>query len=137
MNKKLFYRFDQGRVLPSLIGLGADFIPDDMYREQHNRLLVVRQLSIWANTKEKKIIATRGFLKSFDVLALKGELASALRLVLSYGLVKREYNSFLLSEVDLIKKVKYLIDRNAQTICSDDSLRTLILSLEEYFPSIR
>jgi hypothetical protein len=44
MNKKLFNRFDQGRILPSLIGLGSYLIPDDMYRDQHNRLLVVRQL---------------------------------------------------------------------------------------------
>jgi hypothetical protein len=54
MNKKLFNRFDQGRILPSLIGLGSYLIPDDMYRDQHNRLLVVRQLSLWANTEAKK-----------------------------------------------------------------------------------
>jgi uridylate kinase len=57
--------------------------------------------------------------------------------VLSYGLVKIEYNSFLLSDAELINKVKDLINRNAKTICNDDRLRVVIFSLEEHFPSIR
>ena len=57
MNPYIWGLFDRGFIIPSLHGDGEFFIPNATYRDQHDEALVLRQLVLWADDREKWPVA--------------------------------------------------------------------------------
>lgn len=134
-NEILFKWFDQGEIVSALLGNGNYFIPDHTYVENHDRLLVIKMLYLWADTRDKRKVVSRDFLNALDQL-FKLEEKEAFRLALSYYIVKNSSHIAILDELQLINKVNFFIRQSAQEISKNEDLRAVVLALESYFPTV-
>lgn len=71
-NSELFKFFDQGKIKESIIGKRNFFIPGITFREHHDRLLVLRQLSLWAENSKKIEDASLSVESAIDELLIMG-----------------------------------------------------------------
>lgn len=64
INRRIVSWFESGHAADALVGAPPYFIPDSMYRDQHARLLVLRQLIGWAQTKGALDDAVKAFVEA-------------------------------------------------------------------------
>lgn len=137
-NPKLFSFFDQGKIKETIIGKNSFFIPDITFREHHDRLLVLRQLSSWAEKRQKFQDASLSIESAIDCLLIVGNLYEALDVTWCFLLVSDEGNFFLTIDMDKIQdKLSLAVKRSYNEISIDDELRDLVVLLAEKLPKFK
>lgn len=137
-NDKIHRWFEIGKIPEALFGVDEFFISDVTDRNEHDRIFVMRQLLLWANTNAREIVAAKGIEASILVASSKDDIWVMLDILLSYSVVAE--NDTHLLPLDISKQVavarKALI-KNTEEISRNSSLRYFVSKMIERLPNLQ
>lgn len=137
-NDKIHGWFEIGEICEALLGVDEFFISDVTDRNEHDRIFVMRQLLLWANTNAKEIVATKGIETAILVASSKDDIWVMLDILLSYLVVTENDTHFL--PLDISKQVavarKALI-KNKEEISKNSSLKYFVSKMIERLPNLK
>ncbi len=137
MNSRIASWFDKENIFEALIGQNEYFIPNHTYREDHDLLLVIGTLVDWAKQNNKEKQAVTEFFKVFEYYIDLGNLAKSLDLIHSYEIViKHSEDKLPLCQKTITNHLKTLINKQAKSICQDETLKNLVVTVSKYLPEI-
>lgn len=137
INPKIWNWFDNEKIDQAILGQGNYFIPSVTYRDQHDRLLIFRQLLEWANNEEKVEKATACFDLILNNLEKSNSLRTALDVVWSYLICENDMGKKLPVNLESVEaKLNRMIIRNGKTISQDSELRKIVMVMSKRMPGI-
>lgn len=98
VNPHLWALFDRGFVIQALQGQGEFFLPSVTYREQHDEALVLRQLVLWADDREKWPVAQAAVEGALREAAEANDLQKVVGLAWAALLVGDDVHEVLLTD---------------------------------------
>jgi hypothetical protein len=133
MNPQFLAWFSQGKAAEALCGLDGYFVPDVTSRDEHDFVLAVGRLLEWARSGHCES-AARAFENASGMLLSDGKLQNALRLMRSYFVLEKETGTPLPLDMGLlVLRFGQAVQRAAEQLSHDDSLRNLLLSVCQDF----
>ncbi len=137
-NLRIFEYFKQGKIKDAILGENNFFIPSVTFREQHDRLLVFRQLCIWSETNKKANEASRSVEEIIEELYSQGNLLEMIDVVWCFLLVYEDGQCAL--SIDMEKMQSYLVSivkNNSCELSTNDNLRELVIALSTKLPKFK
>lgn len=98
VNPHLWALFDRSLIMQALQGHGEFFIPNGTYREQHDETLVLRQLVLWADDREKWPVALAAVESTLRQSAEANDLQKVVGLAWAALLVGDDMHEVLLTD---------------------------------------
>lgn len=137
-NFKIFDFFNQGKIKEAIIGSKNYFVPDVTYREQHDRLLIIRQLCVWAQENRKIGEASLSIEAVIDELYSMGKIFEILDVIWCFLLVHEESCCALTVDMDKVQdKLSTIVKKNNHLLMADNELRELVVSLSSKLPKFK
>jgi len=134
-NEQIWSWFEDGKVEEALRGNGSFFIPDITFREEHNLILVIGQLILWATGVNAQKAA-----EAFDAVVRsyigEGNLGNAIDLYLTYRIIADEDKGLPLEESKLRDEIAALMNKKASDISHDENLRSLSVRFLSKYPEL-
>jgi len=137
LNPRIQKWLDQGYFKEALLGDGKFFIPNHTYYDTHDVILIISQLFLWVE-KNKKDISNE--LEKAIIELLNERFRYAIRIIHCFFISKEDNGnslSFFNFDCENIKnEIKKAINKHAQEIVEDESLRYRIMEINKYWPGI-
>lgn len=134
-NPKILKWFDRGKIKEAILGENSFFIPDVTFRERHDILLIFRQLFIWSDKNNKTFEVSKVIEEIICELSSKGNIGNTLDIVWCYLLTKREFNSDIRIDMNMIEnELIKLVNKNSQELLENYELKELVLSISDQLP---
>lgn len=135
LNDRVQTWFNNGYFKEALLGDNKYRIPDITYRENHDTILIMRQLFIWIDINKKE-----NFQNQFENIItelIKTRFKDAIDILLAYFIVKKNYKHILDTNLNFISQiVSNEIKNNAYNIAQNELVRNRIVELSKYIPNI-
>ncbi len=136
-NRFLEQAFNEGHILETLLGEFPYFIRDRIDPDSPNRDLIVKQLLHWADDPYRKRDAARAIDAAIDISLNRGDLRSALDILLCYELSIRSTGIRLPLNVSaVVGKIGRWLRENYEKVVSDPDLLYFVNNMLERFPEL-
>jgi hypothetical protein len=126
MNPMIQAWFDDRKAVEALLGEGEFFIGGTTYRATHDRLLVIRQLLLWAVEHDGWNQAAVALDEAIARLVEEQSVREAFDLVWCYLLVRRDMNEELPLVLSAVARVLNQLHIDPSLLAADQELASLI-----------
>ncbi|WP_300672769.1 hypothetical protein [Desulfoluna sp.] len=138
INKQITKWFDKGNIKEAIIGEKPFFIPDVTYRDKHDRILVLRQLLLWADMNNNGFEVATIIQQTIVDLCSFDKICETLDIVWCFLLIKEDMQIRLPIDMRFIEnELVELIKKNVKELSINEELREVVLSLSEKLPDFR
>lgn len=135
INYRIQEWFDKGLFEQALLGDESFRIPDITFRECHDRILVIRQLFIWAKKNKSEVLDRKIWEIIYKIIINRFE--DGIEILLSYFIVKKDFDNVLDIDTETLKNVlKSKIKENAHVISQNEQLRNKLIRLNDYIQGL-
>ncbi|NDI35091.1 hypothetical protein [Chengkuizengella sediminis] len=132
-NDRIQQWFDEGKIRKALLGEESFRIPDNTYRDSHDRILVITQLMHWMEKNKSRINPIK--FESLVLSLIEENFEESIDLLYSYFI----FNKKIPISVDcktIETNLKNQVNANGDLIVNSERIRNKVVSLSSYMPNI-
>lgn len=136
-NDAIWDWFNHDNIVEAILGEDKYFIPDVTYIEEHDSLLVIRQLLLWSSAMKKEQYAADIFESAILELLSSNKMSIAIKTLIAYRITTSSIKlSLPLNTNKIANAINSAINYNSSEICKDEYLRDMVVYLATLWPDL-